>query len=165
MRARGRGGKTTIAETQFIVSLQVPMTINEGAAAATTELNIPVSRAGNMGFGGTVDWAVTPTGTNPATTADFGGAFPSGTLTFSDTEFIKNIVLTIYGNNTIDNDRTFLVTLSNATTTGGSGLAVISIPSVVCTLIDDDVVGGGGGATYQGNDAIYYGEAATYGET
>lgn len=164
MRGR-RSGRIRLQPTQFIVSLQVAQTVTEGGAGGTVPLSIPVQRSGNAGFGGSVDWAVTASGANPATTADFGGAFPSGTLTFGAADLVQMIDLTIHGNDAADGDRTFTVTLSNVSTDGGSGLAAIAIPAIICTILDDDTTsGGGGGATYAGNDALYTNNTATYGE-
>lgn len=163
MRARGRGGRIRISTTQFTVSLDVPVTAFEGASATTTPLNVNCTRAGNIGFTGTVDWAVTGSGTNPATVADFGGAFPSGTLNFGAEETAKLIALTIHGNDTDDGDRTFTVTLTNATTTGGSGIAAIGIAAVICTIIDDDGATPTTFVSYEG-DEVYYGpDPTTYG--
>lgn len=164
MRGR-RSGRIKLQPTQFIVSMQVIPIMPEGAGGSSAVFSIPVQRNGNMGYGGSVDWAVTPSGASPATLADFGGAFPSGTLTFGANDLLREIDITIYGNDDADGDRTFTVTLSNVTTDGGSGMAMIAIPSVICTIVDDDTAGGGGGATYEGNDAIYRNDPTTYGET
>lgn len=163
MRTRGRGGRLRIVTTQFIVSLDVPVTAFEGAGSTTTPLNVNVTRSGNLGYTGTVDWTVTGSGTNPATTADFGGAFPSGTLNFGENETAKLIELTIHGNDTDDGDRTFTVTLTNPTTSGGSGVATIGVAAIICTIIDDDGVLPTTFTTYEGDDGYYAGDPTSYG--
>lgn len=162
MRGR-RAGKVSIQPTQFIVSMQVEPTLVEGAQGGAAPFTIPVSRVGNIGYGGSVNWDVTPTGTNPATTADFGGAFPSGVLNFGTHDTLAEIVLTIHGNDETEGDRTFLVTLSNVSTDGGSGQAMIAIPAATCTIVDDETAAGGGDGMYDGKPAIYSGEQTKYG--
>lgn len=162
MRGR-RAGKVSIQPTQFIVSMQVEPTAVEGAQGGAAPFIIPVSRSGNLGFGGSVDWAVTPVGSNPAIEADFGGAFPSGTLTFTGYQMNAEITITIHGNDIAEGDRTFLVTLSNVSTDGGSGQAMIAIPAATCTIIDDEGVVGGGSGLYDGKPALYAGTQTKYG--
>ena len=66
----------------------------------------------------TVDWAVTGSGPNPATAADFGGTFPSGTVNFpvgTPGQTFASVVITlnVSGDTAIEGDEGFTVTLSN----------------------------------------------------
>ena len=63
----------------------------------------------------TVNWAVTGTGANPASAADFvGGALPSGTVTLEIGASTETITLSVAGDTAIELDESFAVTLSNA---------------------------------------------------
>lgn len=162
MRGRGRGGAISITPSQMVYSLNTPLQAFEGAQGATSQISVRCDRSGNFGYSGTVTYQVTGTGANPATVADFGGAFPSGTLNFAGEDAAKDITLTLHGNNAADGDRAFLVSLSNPTTSGGSGVAVLGVGSVICTILDDDG-GATAGSTYGGEAATYGGETVTYG--
>jgi hypothetical protein len=125
-----------------------------------------VTRALNGNTGTTtVDWAVTGTGGNPAVASDFvGGVFPSGILTFNGNETTQVITVQVAPDSTIEPDKDFIVTLSNAVN------AVITVATAQSTILDDD---SGSGPppppglwwiidTYGGNTAIKEG---TFGGT
>lgn len=95
-----------------------------------------VVRAGGEAIAVTVNYAVTGTGSNPATAADFGGAFPGGTVTFDAGEQLKFLQITTVGNGINDGDKQYTVTLS-APTAGTIGTA-----TATCTIIDDDAPDG-----------------------
>ncbi len=85
----------------------------EGNADAAT-FSFTVTRAFDTRGTASVDFAVTPTGTDPAEPDDFGGAvLPNGTLTFSDGVGTLSIDIQIAGDVVLENDEAFLVTLSN----------------------------------------------------
>lgn len=163
MRGRGRGGAIPISLSQFVVSLNIPLQAFEGAGGTSAQVDVTASRSGNWGYVGSCDWVVSPAGDNPATLADFGGAWPSGTLNFGAEEASRPIQLTIYGNNSADGDRTFLVTISNPSTTGGSGAAAIGVGQVICTIIDDDTEAGTTFVKLGDLDVYYDGNPTTYG--
>lgn len=85
----------------------------EGDSGNTT-FTFVVNFHGNDGsHTGSVDWAVTGTGDHPADADDFGGTFPSGTLTFGLNDFFKFITISVSGDTAVELDETFKVTLSN----------------------------------------------------
>ncbi len=86
-----------------------------------------------------MNWAVSGSGSNPVDVADFGGTFPSGSVTFLPNEVSKTINVTVTGDLTIEQDENFTVTLSGAT-----GGATLSTASAVGTIINDDAA-----TTYQ----------------
>lgn len=105
------------------------------ASSGTTSFVFDVTRQMLTTGSTTVDWAVSGTGSNPASASDFsGGVFPSGTLTFNASDTLKQISISVIGDGTIENDETFLVTLSNA-----SGGATIGIATATGTITNDDV--------------------------
>jgi len=100
-----------------------------------------------------VSFAVTGTGANAATEADFGGAFPTGIATFADGEATTTITVNVTGDTTREPDETFTVTLSNPTNVtlipnGNTATATISnddgvednTPPTVADLPTDVVV-------------------------
>lgn len=99
-----------------------------------TAFTFTVTRAGTEGSR-TVDWAVTGTGANPADGSDFSaGAFPSGTVSFSDGEATATITVNVAGDSDVEPDEDFTVTLSNA-----SGNAEITGATASSVIDNDDV--------------------------
>ena len=108
-------------------------TKSEGDSGSTA-FTFTVTRSGTEGSR-TVDWAVTGSGANPADASDFaGGAFPNGTVSFSDGEATATITVNVAGDSDIEPDEDFTVTLSNA-----SGNAEISGATASSTIDNDDV--------------------------
>ncbi|GEM_PF-4993144 len=116
--------------------------VTEGNSG-TVNAVFTVTRTGALTRTGSVDWAVTGSGANPANASDFaGGVLPSGTLNFAANESSKTISVPIQGDAGVEADETFTVTLSNAKTTGN-----ITSATAIGTIVNDDV-GGGGSVTY-----------------
>ena len=116
----------TITNDDSSVSLGAGIVQNEGNSG-TTAYNFTVTRTGVLSGVASVEYAITGTGANPAVAADFqGAAFPTGTANFTAGASSANIQVNVNGDVTVENDETFLVTLSNpinttigtATTTG-----------------------------------------------
>ena len=104
--------------------------------AGTTNFLFNVNRSGGLSPVVTVDWAVTGTGGNPAEASDFvNGQFPSGSLTFSSGQPSRSIFIPVLGDTTVETNKTFSVTLTNATN------AVITSSTATSTIINDDVEG------------------------
>ncbi|MCL4207830.1 MAG: hypothetical protein KJ000_35540, partial [Pirellulaceae bacterium] len=103
--------------------------------SGTTDFSFTVTRSGDTSGTTTVDYSVTGSGTNSANADDFGGAFPSGTVTFGPGESSKSIVIPVSGDTDVESNETFAVTLSNP-----SGLATISTVAADGTILNDDVV-------------------------
>ncbi len=80
----------------------------------------------------TVDYSVSGDGANPADFADFGGAFPAGTLSLAEFEMSKAIRIAVNGDAMFEPDETFVVTLGNATN------AEIGTASALATILNDD---------------------------
>lgn len=83
----------------------------------------------------TVNYAVAGSGAFAANAADFSGAL-SGTVTFLSGETSKTIQVTVNGDTAPEDNETFTVTLSGAT----SGLS-LATSSVTATINNDDVAG------------------------
>ena len=98
----------------------------------------------------TADWSVTGTGGNAAEAADFGGVFPSGTVSFAAGETSKVVTILVTGDTAAEFNEDFAVTLSNLT----FGL-VLGTASATGTVLNDDKsvvsVTGGPGSKAEGN--------------
>ncbi|WP_170303434.1 malectin domain-containing carbohydrate-binding protein [Reyranella soli] len=106
---------------------------NEGNSGGTP-FTFNVTRGGSTAAASTVAFAVAGTGTNPATAADFtGGAFPTGTVSFAVGETTKIITVNVAGDNTVEPNKNFAVTLANATAGTAIGTATAS-----GTILNDD---------------------------
>ncbi len=81
--------------------------------SGTTSFTFTVTRTGDTSGATTVDYGVTGSGTNPANAADFGGTFPSGSVSFADGEVTKTITINVSGDTVFEPDESFTVTLSN----------------------------------------------------
>ncbi|MGB7324824.1 MAG: Calx-beta domain-containing protein, partial [Rubripirellula sp.] len=106
----------------------------EGNTGAAT-FSFVVTRSGSAAGSASVDFAVTGSGTNAATADDFASAtLPSGTVNFADGETSQTIAINIAGDTAVEEDETFTVTLSGASTP-----AVIQTATAVGTIRNDDV--------------------------
>ncbi|TWU58392.1 CHRD domain-containing protein [Rubripirellula reticaptiva] len=105
---------------------------NEGDAGTTT-FTFTVSRSDDVDASTSVDFAVVGSGADPADAADFGGSLPSGTIIFAAGETSKTITIDVMGDNLIEQDETFTVTLSNATNP-----TTIATATAIATIQDDD---------------------------
>jgi predicted extracellular nuclease len=103
--------------------------------AGTTPMPFTVNRSAGDNGAVTVDYAITFTGTAPASAADFAaGQIFSGTLSWADGDAApKTITLNVQGDATVEPAETFTVTLSNAT-----GGASISDSTGAGTITNDD---------------------------
>lgn len=83
--------------------------------AGTTAYTFTVTRAGDTSGTASMNWAVTGSGSSPATADDFvGNALPSGSVSFAAGETSKLITVNVQGDTTIEQDEGFSVTLSGA---------------------------------------------------
>ena len=91
--------------------------------AGTTPITFTVTRSAGDDGAVTVDYAVTFTGTAPASAGDFAaGQVFSGTLSWADGDAApKTITLNVQGDATVEPNETFTVTLTNAT--GGASIS------------------------------------------
>ncbi len=115
----------------------VAITSNQASAAegntGSTSFTFTITRSNLLTGVTSVDWAVTGTGSNPASATDFtGGVFPSGSVTFAATETTKTITVDVSGETTIEPDEDFVVTLSNITGGAITGVTATS------TILNDD---------------------------
>lgn len=116
-----------------LLAMGTDIALYEGASG-TTNFVFDVTRQILTTGTTTVDWAVTGTGANPATAADFtGGVFPSGTVTFNAGDTIQQITVGVVADSTSEPDESFIVTLSNP-----SGGATIGTATSTGLIYNDD---------------------------
>ncbi len=112
-----------------------PITTVEGNSGSTV-VNVTVTRTGDTSVATNVDWAVTGSGTNPASASDFAGAvLPSGTIAFAIGETTQTISFSVQGDTLLEQDETYTVTLG--TTSNGT----IGTPATLAGTISNDDFG------------------------
>lgn len=123
----------TILNDDASVSVAATNASRAEGQSSTTAFTFTVTRAGNSTGTASVNYAITAQGSNPADITDFGGAFPNGTVNFAANETSKVVTINVDGDATIENDETFLLTLSNPSL----GLT-IGTATATGTIISDD---------------------------
>ncbi len=121
--------------TEINLSADVAVSVTEGDAGTTTTADILVTLSEASLSDVMVDYA-TIDGT--ATAADGDYVPPGSTLTIPAGNVTGTISIVINGDDTIEPDETFTVTLSNATTTGTSTVVMITQGTSTVTVLDDD---------------------------
>jgi hypothetical protein len=101
---------------------------------STTPYSFTITRTGDTTGVTTVDFAVRGVTANPADAADFGGTFPTGTVTFAANEITKTITINAIADSTLEADEAFQVSLSNV-----SGGGTITAGQATGYLLNDDV--------------------------
>ena len=81
--------------------------------SGTTQFTFTVTRSGDLSGPTDVDFQVSGGVSNPADPTDFGGSFPSGTVEFIATEASKTVTVDVSGDQVVELDEEFTVTLSN----------------------------------------------------
>lgn len=115
----------------------------EGHRGRTT-VEFTITRRGDLSQSTRADWRVSGSGDQPADAEDFGGRFPSGTVTFAPGERSRTIAVEVAGDRLGEADEHFTVTLSSAQ----AGLTTASAES---TIRNDEIwlaMSGGGWNTH-----------------
>ena len=102
--------------------------------SGSTVFTFAVSRSGDTSAATSVDYLVAGLGSDPATAADFGGAFPAATVLFAAGEHEKLITIEVSGDTTVEPHEGFSVTLTNASN------GTLTIASAVGTIENDDLL-------------------------
>ncbi|CAH2030771.1 Calx-beta domain-containing protein [Trichlorobacter ammonificans] len=136
-------------DTGLVVSATTT-TLTEGESGTQTHV-FTVTRSGVVTGTTTVNWAVSGSGDHPVDAADFfGGALPSGTITFGPGETSKTIEIQTSGDTAIESTEGFTVTLS-----GADGNADIMTATAAGSVVADDI----GIAITAGNASVLEGAA------
>jgi len=81
----------------------------------------------------TLDFSVMGIGVNPADVEDFGGAFPTGSVSFAVNELSKQLVIDVSSDFLLENNEQFSVTLSNPS------VGTLGTNSANALIINDDI--------------------------
>ena len=121
--------------------LSIASSTSESVARAegtsgSTPYKYTITRTGDLTVPTTVAWSVAGSGSKGANAADFGGAFPSGVLSFAanDTSNTREITINVAGDTVYENDEAFAVTLSNP-----SSRSAIVVGTAISQITNDDV--------------------------
>ncbi len=104
--------------------------VKDEGNSGTTPFTFTVTRSGDRSGSTTVNYAVSSTQANAA---DFGGSFPTGTVTFGPNDASQVITINVSGDTLVENDEDFTVTLSNP-----SAPATITTAVATGTIQNDD---------------------------
>ena len=102
--------------------------------SGTTAFTFTVTRIGDTTGTNTVDYSVFGSGGDIADTDDFGGAFPSGTVTFTAGVTSQVVTIDVSGDDTVEPDEGFTVLLANP-----SGVATLGTDSALGNIQNEDV--------------------------
>jgi hypothetical protein len=124
----------TILNDDASVSIAAASASKAEGQSGSTPFTFTATRTGDISVAHTANWAVTGSGTNAATAADFlGAALPTGTVSFGIGETSKTITVNVLGETSVETDEGFTITLS----TPSSGL-VIGTAAASGTIQNDD---------------------------
>jgi hypothetical protein len=125
----------TILDDDGSVSIAAQSAVKAEGTGGTTAFTFTVTTTGDPSTARSVAWAVTGSGTSKADGADFGGALPTGVLTFAPDETSKVLTITVNADTTVELDEGFLVSLSNP-----SSSLKIGTGSASGTIQNDDSI-------------------------
>lgn len=123
----------TISDDDIALSIAASDAMKTEGNSGNTPFNFTVTRTGRTSGSTTVNYFVSAASGSTATAADFGGSFPSGTVTFNVGETTQQLSILVAGDTLVEADESFQVTLSNA-----SGGAQLGTASALGTIRDDD---------------------------
>lgn len=125
---------TIINEDFITLDIVGTSAIQDEGDAGNTAFVFTVTRTGDVSGSTTVDYAVTGSGPSPANAADFGGVFPTGTVTFAPNETTQLLTIDVNGDTGVELDDGFTVTLSNP-----SGFATVTTDTADGQINNDDI--------------------------
>jgi ELWxxDGT repeat protein/VCBS repeat-containing protein len=123
----------TILDNDAMVSVAALDATKFEGDSGTVGLTFQATRVGYLGTTHTVNWVVKAGPVNTANTVDFGGALPSGTITFAPGVTTQKFTVNATGDTTVELDEQFTVNL----TTPSTGLT-IGTGTAIGTLLNDD---------------------------
>ena len=100
--------------------------------SGNTAFTFRITRSGVRSGTSSVKYTVSGSGGNAANKDDFGGSFPSETVNFAENDSSKTITINVSGDNDLENDEGFTVTLSNPSGT------IIETATATGTIQTDD---------------------------
>jgi hypothetical protein len=152
-------GVFTTATSEFVsnVFLGVAVHAIKERSSGFTSLSFTVVRQLNIGLAETLHWAVTGSGANPASASDFkDGVLPAGSLQFAAGEVARVFIVTIAGDQTVEADEAFAVTVfaSNGTENFAQAMVTVTIENDDLPTSSTPVMAAGSDTGNFANDAI-----------
>ena len=133
-------GTVTIVNDDTDITIAVgDAVVDEGNDGDITAYTFTVTRAGLTTGTTTAAFAVTGSGTNAADADDFGGTFPSGMVSFGPGVTEQTITVEVSGDNDVEPDENFTVTLSSPIDTEASTIQIEPNASADGTIVNDDI--------------------------
>lgn len=118
-----------------ILSIDPVGITKEEGSSGTTNFEFTVTRRGKTNIESTMNYNVIGFTDNPANADDFGGAFPSGTITFPVNATTVTLSIAVSGDILAEATEGFKVALSNP-----SGEALLDETEAIGSIVNDDVV-------------------------
>jgi hypothetical protein len=112
--------------------------IVEGNVEADTAFTFLVTRSGDTTGASSFEWHIDSQDSD-LTEADFGGSFPSGSVTFSAGQYQKYVTVLTGGDGLAEANENFSVVIDGAVGATILGDDSVGYASIVATLVDDDV--------------------------
>ena len=128
----GRSNVLDLIVSSNVVSISSTSASQPEGNSATTPCTFTITRSGNMSESATVDYVVSGSGVNAATTDDFNGIFPSGSVTFVAGQTSQVITIDVSGDTVVELAETFDVRLTSAVGTA------IANSNATGTITNDD---------------------------
>ncbi len=123
----------TIVDDDVSLAITATDSTKQEGSSGTTAFVFSVVRSGRLSGATSVSYLVGAAPGSSVSVADFGGSWPSGTVTFAANESGQSLSISVVGDTIVEADESFLVVLS-----GPSGGAQIGTGSALGTILDDD---------------------------
>ena len=162
VRISGADNAVQMYQLDVSVSIDAPtssvsLSANDASLAegdsGTTNFTYTVTRTGDLSLLATIDYVTAGIGVNAANAADFGGAFPTGTVTFDPNVSTQTFTVGVSGDIDVEVSEAFSVTLVSPSAgvligTGTQNGTIINDDSIVSIVATDAVkVEGDSGTT------------------
>ncbi len=119
-----------VANLQALLAISPASISHAEGASGSTAYAYTVTRSGDPTAAVSVNYAVTGSGANAANAADFtGGVLPSGVVNFAAGQATATITVNVAGDQAVENDEGFTVTLSGAT--AGAAITTATAAGVI----------------------------------
>jgi|GEM_PF-5047517 len=124
-------------EQNVELAIEVHSAVGAEGDAATSGLTFTVTRSGSTTGTTTVEWVVSGVGNSAADGADFGGSFPSQTVTFLPGETSCLVTVPVTDERMVEADEAFRVTLNNGADSSGNTVEILTA-SADGLIVNDD---------------------------
>jgi|GEM_PF-455179 len=123
----------TIDPDDAAVSIEAINSVVREGSSAPQDHTFTLTRTEYAGSTIVVNWSLVGTGANPVDAADFGGALPSGSITFGPNETVKTLTITPSADTTFESHEGYQIVL----TEGSDGFVLLHDTASGLVLNDD----------------------------